>query len=207
MAVDHAQVFQGLGVAVELMGGGEGVKVEVRPMLELGLQRGPLPLEQALRLHILLADLGLALDDDRDPHLRLRHVQLGLQAPGLFQRDLQGLGVVVLHDAPVDVQDAGVELGVDHAEVAQAGALVLALLPVVEPDDQIVVDFLQFSHSACPSFLCALPSSGRVGLPPATPSRAFRLIRFWAPGRPARQLAAPSPRPGPSLRGSGRRSP
>ena len=61
VAVDHAQVFQGPGVTVELMGCGEGVKVEVRPMFELGLQRGPLPLEQALRLHVLLADLGLAL--------------------------------------------------------------------------------------------------------------------------------------------------
>ena len=146
-------------------------------MLELGLQRGPLPLEQALRLHVLLADLGLALDDDGDLHLWLHHVQLGLQTPGLFQRDLQGLDVVVLHGAPVDVQDAGVELGVDHAEVAQAGALVLALLPVIEPDDQITVDLFHFSHSACPSFLCALPSSGRVGLPDAlTGVSAYSLL-------------------------------
>ena len=153
VAVDHAQVFQGLGVAVELMGGGEGVEVEVRPMPELSLQRGPVPFEQALGLHVLLADLGLALDDDGDLHLRLHHIQLGLQAPGLFQCDLQGLDVVILHDVPVDVQDAGVQLGVDHAVAAQAGALILALLPVVEPDHQIAVDLLHFSHFACPSFL------------------------------------------------------
>lgn len=148
-----------------------GVDVGVVLALDLGLKLLLPPGDHELRLDFLLGALGVALHDHGADGRLFGEVRLGLQAPGLFHGDLDAVGVGVLHRVAVEVDVPGVLLGVDDAEAPEVG--VVALLAVVETDDQEAVDLLNLSHAAV--FLSALPSSGRVGRLPATPRRAFRL--------------------------------
>ena len=122
--------------------------------------------DHLLRVHFLLLGGLVGLLDDRDLDLGLLRVKLRLEAPGQLHGLLHAARVVVLHRAPVDVQDAGIELGVDDAVLAEGRALILPELPGVELDDEVAVDLLHLSHAAVPSFLCVgvtIPREGRPG--------------------------------------------
>ena len=113
-------------------------------------------LDKAPGLDLLLRGLLGALHDHGVDRGLVAVVLLGVQAPGLFDGDLDRARVVVLKDAQVDVNAPGVELRVDDAEVPELG--VALLLAVVEPHDEEPVDLLHFSHSCCSFLLFVRPA-------------------------------------------------
>ena len=126
------------------------VYVGIAVTVDLPLERAFFSREQLRGVVLLPVDL----DDDFDLDLVLvvHGIALRLKAARQLDRLLDGLRVVVLHRAPVDVEDARVELRVNDAEVPERGSFMLALLAVVETDDEITVNVLHLSHgSAAPS--------------------------------------------------------
>ena len=143
--------------------------------------------DHLLRVHFLLLGGLVGLLDDRDLDLGLLGVKLRLEAPGQLHGLLHAARVVVLHRAPVDVQDAGVELGVDDAVLAEGRALILPELPGVELDDEVAVDLLHLSHTAAPS-CCSVPCHHQTegGLPLDDAPRGVSAYCFGAfSSRPA----------------------
>ena len=152
---EHPQRVQGLLEAVELVRRRLRVHLGVELALDLGLELRLPSLDEHLREDLLLGEGVVPVDDDGVAGRRVVDVPLRVQAPGLFDRDLEGVRVVVLHLAPVEVQVPGVDLRVDDPEGPEAG--VLRLLPLIEADDEVAVDFLDLSHGLL--LLPALPSS------------------------------------------------
>ena len=164
--IQEAQVAEGDLVAVELMRCRALVHVLIVGALDLPPEDGLPSGDHLLGVDFLLLGGLVGLLDDRDLDLGLLGVELRLEAPGQLHGLLHAARVVVLHRAPVDVQDAGVELGVDDAILAEGRPLVLPELPGVELDDEVAVDLLHLSHAAVPSFLCVgvtVPGEGRPG--------------------------------------------
>lgn len=174
--VQEAEFPEGDLEAVEFVPGRGRAHVGMVSALEL-LAEGGLPSgEEELRVDLLLGALPVGLLDDRDLDLRLLGVELGLKAPGQLDGDLKGLGVVVLHRAPVDFEGARVELGVDDAVVPEGRAVPFPELPGVELDDEVAVDLLHLPHAAVPSFpVCPAIIGPGAGGPLTTPRGAFRL--------------------------------
>ena len=164
--IQEAQVAEGDLVAVKLMRCRALVHVLIVGARDLPPEDVLPSGDHLLRVDFFLLGGLVGLLDDRDLDLGLLGVELRLETPGQLHGLLHAARVVVLHRAPVDVQVAGVELGVDDAILAEGRPLVLPELPGVELDDEVAVDLLHLSHAAVPSFLCVgvtVPGEGRPG--------------------------------------------
>ena len=173
------------------------VHVLIVGVLDLSPEDGLPSGDHLLGVDFLFLGGFVGLLDDRDLDLGFLGVELRLEAPSQLHGLLHAARVVVLHRAPVDVQDAGVELGVDDAILAEGRPLVLPELPGVELDDEVAVDLLHLSHAAVPSFLrvgVTVPGEGRPGSCPCACGESR------APRSASASRRASSPARGPLVR-------